>query len=125
MLHTLDVFFTVFHSTFILFVLAGWAHPKTRKAHVIALLLTFVAWILLGLYKGVIGYCPLTDWHWDIKRSLGESGMSSSFVGYMIENYLGLTLSKVFAAGLVFGVIMAGISYWREHKKSGQKKVTL
>jgi len=112
MLHLLDIFFTVFHSAFIAFVLFGWIFPKTRKAHITALLLTFLAWMLLGLYKGNIGYCPLTDWHWQVKRSLGETNMSVSFVGYMIEHYLGLNFSRNFydivtAGGLIFGVIMA------------------
>jgi hypothetical protein len=92
--------------------MTGWISKTTRKAHLLALLLTFTAWMLLGLYKGVIGYCPLTDWHWDVKRALGETGMSSSFIGYMIEHYLGLKFSKIVydvlaGAGLIFGVVMA------------------
>lgn len=122
MLHILDTFFTVFHTLFVLFVLFGWAHRYSRKAHITALLLTFLAWMLLGLYKGVIGYCPLTDWHWDVKRALGESGMSGSFVGYMIENYIGLKFSRTFydvvtAGGLAFGVVMSFIKHdWKKAK---------
>jgi hypothetical protein len=112
MLNQLDLFFTLFHSAFVIFVLIGWISKTTRKAHALALLLTFTAWMLLGLYKGVIGYCPLTDWHWDVKRALGETGMSSSFIGYMIEHYLDLKFTKIVynviaAAGLAFGVVMA------------------
>lgn len=123
MLLALDYFFTIFHTAFVLFVLFGWAYPKTRKSHVTALLLTLIAWLLLGLYKGVIGYCPLTDWHWDIKRALGEYGMPSSFIEYMIERVIGINFPKAFvdtftALGLVFGIVMA--AYYRY---AGQLKV--
>ena len=123
MLQFLDAFLTIFHSAFVLFVLFGWAHPKTQKAHVTALLLTFLAWMLLGLYRGVIGYCPLTDWHWDVKRALGETGMSGSFVGYMIEHYLGLSFSRSFydaitAGGLIFGSLMSFLV----HRKNRNSK---
>ncbi|MFY0606686.1 MAG: DUF2784 domain-containing protein [Cyclobacteriaceae bacterium] len=118
MLHSLDTFFTLFHSAFVLFVLFGWAHPKTQKAHITSLLLTITAWLLIGLYVGTIGYCPLTDWHWDIKRALGETGMSSSFIGYMIEQYLGLKFTKITydilsAGGLILGVIMAIYNHFK------------
>lgn len=125
MLHVLDIFLTVFHSAFVLFILIGWSHRKTRTVHWTALLLTLIAWMLLGLYKGVIGYCPLTDWHWDVKRALGETGMPSSFIEYMVEKIMGinfptLMVDIVTALGLVFGMIMSASIYWREVKKSRQ-----
>jgi len=112
MLQVLDVFFTVFHTGLVLFILIGWYFESARKYHQLVLLLTLTAWLIVGLYIGTIGYCPLTDWHWDIKRALGETGMSSSFVGYMLEEYLGIRLAKIWydivsAVGLVFGVLMA------------------
>lgn len=112
MLILLDYFFTVFHAVFILFVVFGWYHEKTKKAHFTALLLTLAAWLLLGLYKGVLGYCPLTDWHWDVKRALGERGMPSSFVEYLLEKLTGIKFSRrlvdgATVAGLIFGIVMA------------------
>lgn len=112
MLIFLDYFFTIFHTAFVLFVLFGWVPKSLRKFHISAIMLTLIAWLLIGFYKGVIGYCPLTSWHWDIKRQIGEVGMSGSFVGYMIEHYLGLKFSRltydvVTAGGLIFGVLMA------------------
>ncbi len=130
MLYSLDIFFTLFHSVFVLFVLVGWYHPHTRKAHVTALLLTFTAWLLLGLYVGTIGYCPLTDWHWDVKRALGETGMSSSFIGYIIEEYLGLKFTKMFydfisVGGLVFGVLMAAYYHFKSRKENLKRHSSL
>lgn len=91
-----------------------------------ALLLTLIAWMLLGLYKGVIGYCPLTDWHWDVKRALGETGMPSSFVEYMVEKAMGINFPTLMmdiftASGLIFGIVMSIIIYLKEMKKPDQK----
>lgn len=123
MLYALDIFFTVFHTGFVVFVLVGWAHPKTRKAHISALLLTLIAWLLLGLYTGVIGYCPLTDWHWEIKRALGEGRLPASFTEYMAERITGINFSKILidtftALGLVFGIIMAYYYHRQEQIKN-------
>ena len=86
---------------------------STRKAHLIAIGLVLIAWLGIGLYKGVIGYCPLTDWHWDIKRSLGERNIPSSFTEYMLEKITGHDLDRKLvdigtAAGLILSVLAAG-----------------
>ena len=116
MLQLYDLGFTIFHSAFILFVLFGWIHPRTQRIHQVALLFTLIAWLLIGWYVGTIGYCPLTDWQWDIKRQLGERNLPSSFTEYVGEKLTGLDLNKTYvdivtAAGLAFGVIMAVIKY--------------
>lgn len=125
MLHLLDYFLTVFHTAFVLFVLFGWLKPSWRKIHVTAILLTLTAWLLIGLYKGVLGYCPLTDWHWDIKRSLGERGMPSSFIEYILEKISGLNLPKkpvdwLTGAGMVFSVVMAVVFHLKSKRKPEQ-----
>ncbi|MEQ9306923.1 MAG: DUF2784 domain-containing protein, partial [Marinoscillum sp.] len=124
------IFLTVFHSAFILFILIGWRLRQTRQIHMSALLLTLIAWLLLGLYKGVIGYCPLTDWHWDVKRALGETGMPASFVEYMVEKAMGINFPTLMidiftASGLIFGIAMSMIIYTKESKKSAGKVGTL
>ncbi|WP_424963570.1 DUF2784 domain-containing protein [Ekhidna sp.] len=109
----LDNFLTFFHSAFVLFVLTGWMFKSTRRAHIIAIGLTIIAWLGIGWYKGVIGYCPLTDWHWDIKRELGERNIPSSFIEYMLEKISGLDLNRKLvdigtAIGLILSVLCAG-----------------
>lgn len=116
MLEVFDYAFTLFHSAFILFVLLGWIHSKTRRSHQFALLFTLIAWLLIGFYVGTIGYCPLTDWQWDIKRQLGESNLPSSFTEYILEKLTGLNFKKehidlATAVGLGFGVIMAIVKF--------------
>ncbi len=116
MLYYLDIFFTAFHSIFIVFMLTGWIFPRTRKIHLIGLLAILVVWLLIGLFVGTIGYCPLTDWHWDVKRALGETHLNPSFTGYMFERYLGTNWSRatydiISVTGLVFGFFMSGYSF--------------
>jgi len=122
MLQFLDHFLTVFHSAFILFILLGWIHPATRKAHIVALALTAAAWGLLGLKYG-LGYCPLTDWQWDIKRELGEKGLPNSFTKYIADSVTGLDINSkvvdiVTLAGLIFGVIMAAVTWLKKSRSA-------
>jgi hypothetical protein len=115
MLQFLDYFLTGFHAAFVLFILFGWIPEASRKAHLIALALTIAAWLLLGIWYG-IGYCPLTDWHWDIKKELGEKHLPNSFTKYVFDQTTGLNSDKrivdIFTAGgLVFGIVMAGVKF--------------
>ncbi len=130
MLQFLDNFLTIFHIAFVLFIVFGWAHTRVRKFHITAILLTLVAWLLLGLYKGVIGYCPLTDWHWDIKRTLGETNLPRSFIEYMVEKAIGLNFSSLFidiatVSGLLFGIFMSGWVYYRHSDNHTQKSSSI
>lgn len=121
MLQFLDYFLTVFHTTFVAFVLFGWAFKATRKAHLMALALTLAAWLVLGFWYG-LGYCPLTDWHWDIKRELGERRLPNSFTKYIFDKVTGLDADKqvvdiVTALGLAFGVVMGAVGYRRGFRR--------
>ena len=112
MLVFLDYFLTIFHSAFVLFVLTGWIFKSTRKIHLAAIGLTLIAWLVIGLFVGVIGYCPLTDWHWDIKRSLGERNIPGSFIEYILERITGIDFQRKLVdigsgVGLALSVILA------------------
>ncbi len=112
MLHFLNIFYTILHLLIITFNLFGWYFTKTRKLHLIVIGSTIVAWLLIGMYVGNIGYCPLTDWHWDVKRQLGERQLPSSFVKYIIDKSFSVDSNRywvdvITAGGLVFGSIMA------------------
>ncbi|MFY0601388.1 MAG: DUF2784 domain-containing protein [Cyclobacteriaceae bacterium] len=127
MLIFLDYFFTVFHSAIVLFILLGWIDRRTRKAHLVLLGLVLIAWFVIGLYKGVLGYCPLTDWHWDIKRSLGERDIPHSFIEYMVEKITGIDFKSKLVdgftlGGLIISLVMAGVM---QTKKRLSKKPNL
>ena len=88
MLQFLDILFTILHLAIILFNLFGWIPRATRRAHFIVVLLTAASWFLLGIWFG-IGYCPVTDWQWQVKEKLGERNLPNSFIEYYAEKLTG------------------------------------
>jgi hypothetical protein len=87
-LKALDIFFVVFHTLLVVFNLFGWMHPKTRRINLITLLLTGGSWVFLGIFYG-LGYCPLTDWHFQVLRKLGEVNLPSSYITYLLMRFTG------------------------------------
>jgi hypothetical protein len=87
----LDVALSAFHILWILFILVGWSWRPLLRFHLLALLLTGFSWFVLGLRYG-IGYCPCTDWHWQIKRQLGHSDLPYSYIQFLLAR-AGLDLS--------------------------------
>lgn len=88
----LHIFFLVFHTALILFNLTGWAFKKTRKWHLIALLLVSFSWFVMGLFYG-IGFCYCTEWHWQVLQKLGESDLPYSYIKYLADALTGLDFS--------------------------------
>jgi hypothetical protein len=89
----LDLFFLIFHTALTLFNLFGWIWKRTRKLNLITLLLTFLAWFGLGIFYG-IGYCPLTDWHFQVLRKSGETNLPDSYITYIIQRLTGFSPSE-------------------------------
>jgi len=98
----LDKFFFTFHSMLILFSLFGWRWKKTRLANLIVLSLIACSWFILGIWYG-LGYCPCTDWHWQVRMKLGDFGMPNSYVKFLIDSITGLDSN----AGLVDRLTLA------------------
>lgn len=101
----LDYIFLVFHSVYTLFNIFGWIWQKTRVVHLITLLLTLFSWLLMGIWYG-LGYCFLTDWHWDVRTALGKPPDSSSYIHFLIRETTGLD----FPAPLVDGGVVVVFS---------------
>jgi hypothetical protein len=78
----------ILHSCVIVFNLFGWIWIKSRKANLILLLLTGASWFVLGIWKG-IGYCPLTDWHYNVLYELGYRNLPDSYVKFFIDRITG------------------------------------
>jgi len=85
LLNVLDWCFFLAHIGLILFNLFGWIYPKMRQLHFIVVLTTLFFWVVAGFWKG-FGYCPLTDWHWQVKNQMGEQNLPSSFIKYLADN---------------------------------------
>jgi hypothetical protein len=91
MLFLSDVLLTILHLVIILFNLFGWIPVPTRKAHLVSIILTAASWFLLGLWFG-IGYCPITEWQWQVKEKLGETALPASFIKYYGDKLTGKDL---------------------------------
>src|SRR5688572_23521119 len=91
MLGLLDAFFTILHLIIILFNLFGWIPKRARKFHLLSIIATAASWFILGIWFG-IGYCPITEWQWQIKERLGETNLPDSFIKYYGDKITGSNL---------------------------------
>ena len=113
MLKILDILFTLLHLSIICINLFGWIHPKTRYLHFIFVCATLFSWLVLGVWYG-FGYCPITDWQWQIKENLGETDLPSSFIKYFADWLTGKDFDPVLidtltALGFAISIIAAVI----------------
>ncbi len=89
MYKALDIFFVVLHTSVIIFNCFGWIFKKTRKANLILLLATAGSWLFLGLIVGTMGYCPLTEWHFNVLIKLGANDLPVSYIKYLADRLMG------------------------------------
>jgi hypothetical protein len=89
----LDKFFFVFHSTWMAFLLLGWVWRRTRLANLVIILVTAFSWFILGIWYGY-GYCPSTDWHWQVRTKLGYQGMPTSYTKFLVDSFTGRHFSQ-------------------------------
>lgn len=90
-LQVLDVLLFATHCLVIGFNLTGWIWTCTRRWHLASVGLTVFSWLVMGIWYG-LGYCALTDWHWQIKHELGETNLPNSFLTYLFNDVIGLEL---------------------------------
>jgi hypothetical protein len=103
----LNVFFFVFHSAFTLFNALGWIWKKTRVANLITLIVTGLSWFVLGIWYG-IGYCPCTDWHWQVREVLGYHDMPMSYMKFLLDQLTGLNWNAILVDyGTLIGFMLA------------------
>lgn len=121
-LYILDVIYTIVHLLIIGFNLFAWAFPATRKLHLYGVAVTLACWLILGIWYG-IGYCPVTDWQWQVKAQLGEQNLPNSFVKYYADQLLGQpvdsNLVDVLTAGSFLLSIMISVylNFFRKKSK--------
>ena len=117
MFKLLDLFFVIFHTALITFNLFGWIWKPLRKLNLITLLLTGFSWFILGIFYG-IGYCPLTDWHWEVLNRLGVYNLPNSYIQYLLERLTGIEVMQEFVDKLTvtlyfIALILSFISNFR------------
>jgi len=121
----LNIFFFAFHTLLILFNLFGWIFKKTRLLNLISLLITLLSWIVAGAIYGW-GYCPLTDWHWQIRRELGLHQMPASYIKFMADTFTGMnwnpflidSLTVTFLAMALLASVYFNIRDFRANRNS-------
>lgn len=122
MLAILDHGFYVFHLLLTLFNVFGWVSRRTRKLHRWCVGITAGCWLTIGpILYGTVGYCPLTDWHWDIKEMRGEKNLPGSFITYIFHQ-AGLHPDPAHvntAVGIVFFlVVLITLALWVRERKA-------
>jgi len=104
----LDIFFTVFHTSLVIFNLFGWIWKKTRRLNLICLLVTAGSWLILGIFYG-FGYCPLTDWHFNILRNLGYTDLPNSYLSFLFTRLTGLPIDQSLVDGITLGGLIIAL----------------
>ncbi len=105
----LDKFFFVFHSFVIVFSLLGWIWKKTRRINLVLLLLTGLSWGILGIWYG-FGFCPCTEWHWQVRMELGLYDTPSSYTKLLIDKITGWDVNANFVDVLTLVLLLAALT---------------
>jgi len=121
-LQLLNYFFFVVHSMWILLILIGWVHVLTLRIHLYAVVFTAISWICLGYWYGW-GYCLCTDWHWQIRSSLGIHDNTNNYVHLLIFKATGLdpspgTMNILVAGGFAASAVLSIVLNFRRYIKN-------
>lgn len=109
MLAAVDILLFWFHALLVLFNLSGWIWPRTRRLHLATISATLLSWTLLGVFHG-FGYCPCTDWHWSVKRSLGERPLSDSYITHYLRRFTGVEWNADMVDVIVVALALAAFA---------------
>ncbi|MEE9390352.1 MAG: DUF2784 family protein [Candidatus Aminicenantaceae bacterium] len=128
----LDKFFFIFHSSLIVFILFGWIWKKTRLANLMVILMTSFSWTILGIWYG-FGFCPCTDWHWQVRVKLGYYDMPSTYTKFLIDSLTGLDVSPKLVDTLAVSLLILAFAAsvftnardWRKRDKKRIRKSKL
>lgn len=114
----LNITLHLLHTGMVLFMLAGWAFRRLLHLHRLMLALIWGSWLGLGVYVQFLGYCILTDWHWQLKEATGEYGMPPSYIEYLLWQLGAPDLPDALVAYGTGGAFVAltFLSLWRRRK---------
>jgi hypothetical protein len=112
MLQILNVFFFIFHTSWVLFNCLGWIWKKTRKWQLATISITAFSWFVLGIWYGW-GFCLCTDWHWQIRSRLGYHD-PDSYMQLLFDKILCLHMSAILVDSLTVSAFLlsAILSIW-------------
>ena len=104
----LNEFCFMVHLALIIFGLFGWLWEKTRGANLVVLSLTGFSWFILGIWYG-FGFCPSTEWHWQVRMRLGYYDMPSSYIKFLIDSLTGLAVNATLVDILTLVTFMVAL----------------
>ncbi len=106
-LRALDIAFFVFHTGLILFILLGWIWRPLRRANLLVIVLTGLSWTALAPWYG-FGYCPFTDWHWQVRIAMGDTDLPHSYMKFLLDNIFGTDFDPTLVSWVtILGLIAA------------------
>jgi len=106
------------------FIIFGWMWKKTRVANLVVVLLTAFSWFILGIWYG-FGFCPSTEWHWQVRMKLGYYDMPNSYTKFLVDSLTGLDVSqKLVDIFAVFFLVMALVASVLTNTRDWRKKWT-
>ena len=100
----LNVGFFAFHTAWMLFNCVGWIWHRTRPWHLATIALTGASWFVLGIRHGW-GYCPCTDWHWQVRERLGYRD-PPSYTEMLFEQLTGIAVTTTLANTVTVAVFV-------------------
>ena len=120
----LDHAFLVAHTVTHLLQPFGWAWRRTLRLNLLSIFLTAGSWVAFAPWYG-LGYCPCTDWHWQVKWALGQTDLPNNYLTYLFDAWTGIAVSDEFAFRLAWGALLPALalSVWLNLKgrRSGKK----
>ena len=105
----LDHAFLVAHTALIFFNLFGWAWRRTLRLNLLSIFLTAGSWVAFAPWYG-LGYCPCTDWHWQVKWALGQTDLPNNYLTYLFDAWTGIAVSDEFAFRLAWGALLPALA---------------
>ncbi len=103
LLKNANIFMHIFHISFILFSGLGWMYANWLNFHLGVQISVLFSWFVLGsIYKP--GYCLLTAVHWTIRRNLGYSYHSDSYMVWLLEFLTGKRYGEQKVANATMGI---------------------
>lgn len=91
------------HLTVVGINILGWMVPRLRTLAALMQLGTLGCWVSFGLAKGWWGYCPLTDWHWQVLRAQGVANLPPNYISYVLQEWMDITLPYSMVTGIIAG----------------------
>ena len=115
----------VFHLAIVAMLLFGWISRKTRRLHRWTVGITAFCWTVVAELMGKkLGYCPVTDWHWQIKRLRAQDDMPPSYIAYQFQQ-IGLNFDPVkvdyAAIGVFILIIVITLGLWARELIAARK----